>query len=1447
MGDQADQKTRRQSFMIKPNNSVLASAPDQRDIGGSDSIMADMADGHIKSSVPSRLESLHTADAAHPLALASLPQERSSADHHGSMERVRSIASRASKAVTVSSIVSRILGGEGVHEVAFPNQTGHKTPKRPKQPNYIRTTNYTLLTFLPLNLFRQIFTRYYNAYFTVAALTTISGNAALNWWSQVIPLVVVLTVTALKDAYEDIMRYKADRLANNRKHTVLRQGSQVEVPAKQIAVGDLLFLKRGEKVPADGVLISSETDDGTCFIETAELDGETNLKRKVGLLDVALYNTDERVAQLSGSLHCDLPNENLNAFNGKLMLHRFQGPLNADGNLTSPPLSAGPHSTGPSAVNRGTSLLRRARLSKEDVSSAHTESAGWSPVDRVRSSLSLGKRLSRVRIDPEATTFAVSMNQFIPRGSVIRNVAFCYILVVYVGHDTKIMRNLKKSRTKASRLERELNYLVLGIFLYNIFLIVSSMILEYKQWDKWRSMAQSVIASSDNQQWYFADNGWLTTSTASHIGTSFLSFFSLYTYVIPISLFVTMEIVRFLQGQWMMWDNEMRAYRVNELTGEIDQIPMRANNTNLNEELGSVDYIFSDKTGTLTQNKMTADKWFIDGTIYDERAEPGCIVKVIESSNVPAGSISKTPNDCAKVLDKFLKSLVLCNTAIPSPHEKTGKTVYESQSPDESALLIGTEQNKALLKSREKGNVTIEVRGKTEVYALLNTLEFSSDRKRMTVIVRAPSREILMICKGADNIVFQRLSKNALVNSPEELAAAQKALDSFASTGLRTLAVAGRVISESEYESFRAKYSEAEQSLENRDQRINDVAETVERDMELYGCTAIEDELQDDVPETIAFLRKCDIKLWLLTGDKLETAINIGFSSQFIDHEMRLFVLGEQDVDNSKNLLEQWINEIAQDSRRSTRVRNLTPGSKVHDSSAVEHGPVDDEESDGAKKYGLVIVGIALSKIWDEKIEMKLLELGQKCHSVICCRVTPLQKANVVKLVKDNTKSITLAIGDGANDVSMIQSASIGIGIIGREGSQAQRASDYAFGEFKFLARLLAVHGRYSYLRFSKLIYFSFYKNFALITVQWIYNFYNSWSASLVFDEIFMTLYNVVFTSIPPVILALFEKDVSPQKIGEYARLYTEVRAKVYWKWQHFVMWILYASITAIILFFFVIKSIGEGDISGSGYVIGYAVQALIFSNVILLTVLLQFALIVRYWVWFTIGSIVLCIVINIAVMFLLSAFTFATAQNAVFIVHSVGEYYLLSILVPIACTVIYFTFNYCKRVYFPNDADIIAEEEKLESKFKKFDEESHHDNLQNTFNPVVNSSVERQEASAVPVAAMEEIHRPPDAHSVHNPLGVRDGPTSIIIPARSSSSTQVHEATSNSRSDQASHYSDHDDASNHQVQRVQSFAPQISPLQLSPFEVDARDLEHEEKSSRISNIHGANFQSSET
>lgn len=531
---------------------------------------------------------------------------------------------------------------------------------------------------------------------------------------------------------------------------------------------------------------------------------------------------------------------------------------------------------------------------------------------------------------------------------------------------------------------------------------------------------------------------------------------------------------------------------------------------NISDDLGQIEYIFSDKTGTLTQNVMEARKGTVNGVAYGVGKTETSIGAEIRRGSIVSERILEEDNmdnlqeareamyqkqdelfknkylgDNPTFIDPkffvdlgeqnahstsmihFFTTLALCHTALAERPDDNNrhKIEYKAQSPDEAALVASARDLGFVFLGREANTLTAEIMGERKKFELLNVLEFNSTRKRMSVIIKPEdSDRIVLLCKGADSVIYERLCTEygdqlELEKSQGKLRdITSEHLEEFANEGLRTLCLSYRFISAKEYKTWNRRFQEASAAIHNRDEKIDIICEEIETNMLLMGGTAIEDRLQDGVPETIAKLAQSGIKLWVLTGDKTETAINIGFSCNLITLEMELIIVKADDRDETLTALEDAIKKTTE----------------------VEEG----------KKCALVIDGTTLKYALEPKNKEILLDLGMRCASVICCRVSPKQKAEVVRLVKKGLKVMTLAIGDGANDVSMIQEANVGIGISGVEGRQAVMASDYAIAQFRFLQKLLIVHGRWSYLRTAEMIMVFFFKNIVWTFVLFWYQIF---------------------------------------------------------------------------------------------------------------------------------------------------------------------------------------------------------------------------------------------------------------------------------------------------------------------------------------------------------------------
>ncbi|KAI9102559.1 hypothetical protein DFS34DRAFT_673834 [Phlyctochytrium arcticum] len=1012
-----------------------------------------------------------------------------------------------------------------------------------------------------MTLFDQ-FKRFHNLYFLAGALSVLFQSSSLSPASQILPLVIVLAFSLAKEAYEDRTRYEADRDANNGLVQIMRNGQRVETIRMYVQTGDIMFLEKNQKSPVDAIILSSSYSDGTVFVETSELDGETNLKHKSAVNAFKHMQTDEDVRKLRGQISCELPNEKLNVFEGRIAISSPE-PM--------PPVT-------------------------------------------------------------------VSLANLFLRGAVLRNTDFCWAVVVYTGTNTKIVKNLKRPKMKQSSLTGQLNKLVLVALAYNMFLLFTSVVLEYVQYKKIldKERARKLTHPNDYAiHWYV---GPVDDNPGRHVFYTIVSFFCMYTYVIPISLFVTIEMVRLLQAKFMIWDSKMRISRL-DAEGKVIKLKARANNSNLNEELSVVEYIFSDKTGTLTMNEMTAAAWYVGDQVVPEMTDPGLMGRKLDDPNS-----DDYEQEC---MMRFGHALTLCHDVVPSEDPKTGKMIYEAQSPDESALLHGIANSHFTLLGRSKDTITIDSRGQLMTFEQLGTLEFNSDRKRMSVIVKTENEGIIMYCKGADNVVFGRLDPDSEWNQHGVLDRAEIALTQFAEAGLRTLVVAWKPLTRMEYEEFRLLYDEAETSLVEREQKVADVAEIIERNMRFLGCTAIEDRLQPQVPETIEYLLAAGMKIWLLTGDKMETAVNIGMSSKLISPDMDMIILN-RDTDEA-------ITAQIQESLDSILTR-VPP-----------------------RRSALVIGGQILTRIFapNSPHQQPLLRLASHCVTVICCRVTPMQKALVVRLVQKTLKCVTLAIGDGANDVSMIQSATVGVGVFGREGAQAVRAADYAIPEFRFLARLCGVHGRWARNRLSGLVFFSFYKNLVCITVQWLFGFLCLWSGQLVYEEIFFTGYNILFTSIPPFCYAIFNYDVPDRILRRNPELYRQVRKGLFWSRRLIFTTSASALMHSIIIFGFVWLTFFDNILDPNGHATSYYVQCFIFSTPMLCVVLMRSAVHSQIWLgrwmYITGGVLLASLAFDLLVKVVVEWLGFMQA-NTVDMLHVTPGFWIIGALIVCACFTIDWT-----------------------------------------------------------------------------------------------------------------------------------------------------------------------------
>ncbi|KAF4017470.1 hypothetical protein G4228_008593, partial [Cervus hanglu yarkandensis] len=552
---------------------------------------------------------------------------------------------------------------------------------------------------------------------------------------------------------------------------------------------------------------------------------------------------------------------------------------------------------------------------------------------------------------------------------------------------------------------------------------------------------------------------------------------------------------------------------------------------------------------------------------------------------------------------EFLRLLALCHTVM-SEENSAGQLIYQVQSPDEGALVTAAKNLGFIFKSRTPETITIEELGTLVTYQLLAFLDFNNFRKRMSVIVRNPEGQIKLYSKGADTILFERLHPS----NEDLLTLTSDHLSEFAGEGLRTLAIAYRDLDDKYFREWHKMLEDANTATDERDERIAGLYEEIERDLMLLGATAVEDKLQDGVIETVTSLSLANIKIWVLTGDKQETAINIGYACNMLTDDMSdvFIIAGNTAAEVREELRKAKENLFGQN-------RSFSNGHVVFEKKrSLELDSVVEETVTG--DYALIINGHSLAHALESDVKNDLLELACMCKTVVCCRVTPLQKAQVVELVKKYRNAVTLAIGDGANDVSMIKSAHIGVGISGQEGLQAVLASDYSFAQFRYLQRLLLVHGRWSYVRMCKFLCYFFYKNFAFTLVHFWFGFFCGFSAQTVYDQWFITLFNIVYTSLPVLAMGIFDQDVSDQNSMDYPQLYKPGQLNLLFNKHEFFICMAHGIYTSLALFFIPYGAFYNMAGDDGQHTADYQSFAVTMATSLVIVVSVQIALDTSYW-----------------------------------------------------------------------------------------------------------------------------------------------------------------------------------------------------------------------------------------
>ncbi|KAE9117289.1 Phospholipid-transporting ATPase [Phytophthora fragariae] len=1094
--------------------------------------------------------------------------------------------------------------------------------------NYVTTSKYTIVSFVPKMLF-EFFRVIANCYFLVISILQVATTwSPTNKYTTAGPLVIVLLVSMIKQGVEDKKRHDADNVQNSRHCKVLgRHGEIVTKEWQEVLVGDVLRLGDRDEAPADVFILSTSEEEGRCFVETCNLDGETNLKRRSAI---------EPVAQHIG--------------------YR---------NLNDPAL--------PEAEHSKKMMQFSATMEYEQPNNRLYNFTG------------------RIEFGPNKEAAPIGPSNIILRGCSVRGCAYIYGVVIFTGSETKLMQNARATPSKQSNVYKVVNRCILLIFITQFVLCIISTICNTIWMDKY-----------EEHLWYFS-SAITRTSSASNL-VSFFTFLILYNNLVPISLYVSLDMVKVVQAKNISNDPEM----CHEGTYA------NARTSDLNEELGQIHHIFSDKTGTLTCNIMEFRKCFIAGVSYGfgtteigravaEMAKKNATTKGESSSSNDKGDDDKhhDPRDAqvdfnplihfddprlinaladngpeAAAIDEFLTVLSVCHTVIPENNAKTGEVDYRASSPDEEALVKAA---KCLGYNFFAPAPLLEVKVTTKQgvsavrkYTILNVNEFNSTRKRMSITLRTEDGRYFLYCKGADNVMMPRSKID------EHTAKMDEELKRFASEGLRTLVICSKELTEEEYLAWDVMYQEAVTSLTNRDELLEEVAELIETEMKIVGASAIEDKLQKGVPTAIANLAQAGIKIWMLTGDKEETAINIGHACQLINDGMRLLIVNCEDLDDLGRQVDKIYKlDDVQSHINSNKVSSHL--ALVCDGKAMVHVfPPKNATSERALHAAKVL-------------SQMILEISSVCQAVIACRVSPAQKADIVNLIRYNSpqKPIALAIGEEANDENMIQSAHVGVGVSGQEGVQAVNASDYAIAQFRFLERLLLVHGRYNYQRISKIILYSFYKNVALVIALFLFNFYNGQSGTSVFESFIMAGWNF-FLALPIIAIGIFDEDVAPEQVLRNPVLYLPGQKNEGINMKRFSTWLFNAIVQAFICFMLAMY----GTINVGGFSAGLYLQGSVIYSVLLMSANLKVILETLSWTKF--NRLVLAFSLWLFFFFLLVFPFMGSLGRDLYGVSlqllSSAVFWLYLLLVPLTANLIDICIKYIQNIYFPTLANVLRE-----------------------------------------------------------------------------------------------------------------------------------------------------------
>lgn len=1081
------------------------------------------------------------------------------------------------------------------NHVVPPKTPSSQHPNGKRVNNRVRTTKYTMLSFLPRNLLEQ-FHRVANLYFIfIVLLNWVPAINAFGKEIAMLPVIFVLGVTALKDYFEDRRRLASDRRVNNYTCRVYvgEDDRYAKVAWKDVKVGDLVHLSNNEPVPADVLLLRSSDPQGVAYIDTCNLDGETNLKqRQVVRGFVDLHDTFQP-AKFRSVIEVDQPSTRIYRFHGAVV-HPNGGrvPVATENLLLRECLLkntdfvegiviyAG-HET-KAMLNNGGPRYKRSRLEKQ-----MNRDVIWCVVILVvlcvigatgcrlwlseYSGLTFVPFLSTLQ-DPSYEsmltfwTFVIILQVMIPLSLYVTIEMAKVGQVYHIGHDIALFDadTGRPAECRALNITEEL-----GQVQY-IFSDKTGTLTENKM-----LFRRCVVGGQDYSHTGDGENLQPSSRLKEDllIGTfrqhlqEFLVVLAVCNTVVVNSQphYDTMNSSGVIEEPQKNGEESGRYTRMIEsrsLTpSPIIPLSMLSRPTNaLEENVSSISSMVQMESvlnnSSKLSNKLPRPK-FLNVTSI-----PSLGIGLLGRKLSPSGG-QKNRNPLSPVIDASGKN---GDELLPAA------AIYEAESPDELALVNAARAYDVKLVKRTARSAIVCLPDKSILtFEILHILPFDSNRKCMSVLVRHPlTNEVVLYSKGADSTILSSLSSQE--DGSVTTSKIRQHLQSYARQGLRTLVMAKKSLTVAEYEAWRQTHTEAELAMENRELRIKNSYASLESHLTVLGATGIEDKLQAGVPETMAILMAAGIVIWVLTGDKPETAVNVAYSARLFSPAMQLLWLQAR----SKSVAEALIVGYLESARRENAIygNEQEEMDNIREYAMLNRDAAENDahriDSRWPKQRALVVDGKTLTVILDPRsgLVRPFLELTKTCASVLACRATPLQKAYIVRIVKEQLGMRTLAIGDGANDVSMIQTADVGVGISGHEGTQAVMAADFAISRFSMLSRLLLLHGHWCYDRLARMILYFFYKNAAFVFLMFWFQLYCGFSGTVMMDQIYLMLYNLMFTSMPPLVLGVYDQVVSAGVLLSVPQLYKRGRLGLVYQSHSFWLTMLDTLYQSIVIFF---------------------------------------------------------------------------------------------------------------------------------------------------------------------------------------------------------------------------------------------------------------------------------------